>query len=97
MITVKKIGNNINITGHANFADLGKDIVCSSVSSIVITTVNAILKIDENSIKVDEKNGISIEVLKENKITLSLLDNMLDLLKELESKYPKNIKVKEGV
>ena len=33
----------ITITGHALYDDYGKDIVCASVSSIVITTVNGIL------------------------------------------------------
>ena len=80
----------INISGHANFNDYGKDIVCASVSSIVITTINAILKFDKNSIYYDDK--VCIKVLKSNDIVYTLLDNMLDLLKELEHNYPKNIK-----
>ena len=97
MIVVTRKVNKIKITGHALYSDYGRDIVCSAVSSIVITTVNGILKIDNSSIKVDEKDGISIEVLKNDKVTLSLLDNMIKLLKELNLKYPKNIKIKEGV
>ena len=37
--------NVITISGHANYDDKGKDIVCASVSSIVITTINAIIEI----------------------------------------------------
>ena len=37
MIKVNIKSNHIVITGHANFADYVKDIVCASVSSIVIT------------------------------------------------------------
>ena len=97
MIIVKKNDSKISITGHAMYADFGRDIVCSAVSSIVITTVNGILKIDKDAILVDDANGIEIEVQKRDKVTLSLIDNMLELLKELEVKYPKNIKIKEGV
>ena len=42
MIQVEKKENSILITGHALFDDYGKDIVCSAVSSIVITTINGI-------------------------------------------------------
>ena len=42
--------DKIVITGHAGYDDYGKDIVCASVSSIVITTINAIIDIDDNAI-----------------------------------------------
>ena len=32
----------ISIRGHANYKDYGNDIVCASISSIAICTVNAI-------------------------------------------------------
>lgn len=81
----------VSITGHAMYDDLGKDIVCSSVSSIVITTVNAIERINKNSINYTE-NPFSIKVVQENEITNILLENMISLLKELGTQYPKNIK-----
>ena len=56
--------------GHAMFDDYGKDIVCAAVSSIVITTVNGILGIDKDSIKVNTEDEIEIEIVKHDKITL---------------------------
>ena len=97
MIQVEKKENSILITGHALFDDYGRDIVCSAVSSIVITTINGILKIDKSAIKYDNNDGIKIQIVKKDKITLDLIDNMMDLLNELSDKYPKNIKIKEGV
>ena len=97
MILVERKKESILITGHALYDDYGKDIVCSAVSSIITTTVNGILTIDENAIKYEEKNGIKIQVVKEDIVTLKLIDNMMILLKELSNKYPKNIKIKEGV
>ena len=81
----------ISITGHAMYDDFGKDIVCSSVSSIVITTVNAIERIDSESISYTEV-PFSLKVTKENETTNILLENMISLLKELGSQYPENIK-----
>ncbi len=94
MIRVERNKNKIVISGHASFADYGKDIVCASVSSIVTTTINAILSFDTNSIQYEDKNDfLVIEVLKDDMITKTLIKNMISLLKELANDYPKNIKV----
>ena len=97
MIVISKKKDCILITGHALYDDIGRDIVCSAVSSIVITTINGILKIDKSAIKYDNNDGIKIQIVKKDKVTLDLIDNMMDLLNELSDKYPKNIKIKEGV
>lgn len=94
MIKVKVRPDFITVSGHADYDEYGKDIVCSSVSSIVTTTVNAILMFEEKSIKYSVKEGfVEIKILEENDSTKKLLDNMLKMFEELESDYPKNIKV----
>ena len=97
MISVKVDYNDQKISrfvvsGHAMYETYGKDIVCSAVSSCVITTVNAILEIAPDSILVEQAKEIVIEVQKMDTIVLKLLQNMLDMLKSLENQYPKNIK-----
>ena len=68
--------------------------MCASVSSIVITTINAIIEIDEDSIYYEDlDNKILIEILKEDKIVKKLIDNMVFMLEGLEKDYPKNIKI----
>jgi len=84
----------IKIIGHAMYDDYGKDIVCSACSSIVTTTVNGILSIDNNISYMVSKKGMSIEVKSDDRITQILLNNMIKLLKELSGKYPNNIEVK---
>lgn len=96
MIKVNVKANEITVSGHAYNDVSGKDIVCASVSSIVIATINAIIRIDEKAIVYEEKDGyIKINNLKKDHITNSLLINMTSLLKELVNKYPKNIIMKE--
>lgn len=93
MIKKEKLVKQIRIKGHAMYADFGKDIVCAGVSSILTTTVNAILSFDKNAITYDSGLDFVLEVKKEDKITTTLIDNMLNLFTELASRYPKNIKI----
>ena len=94
MIKVKINDKKITVSGHANYDEYGKDIVCSSVSSIITTTVNAIYMIDSKSINYnDDGNTVTIEVTNNSEITDKLITNMLNMFNDLESDYPKNIKI----
>lgn len=102
MITIIVKRNNKNIVkvslcGHAGFADFGKDIVCAGVSSILTTTVNAILSFDDKAIEIEDKSDFIINVKKCDEITEKLLENMVLLFQELEESYPKNVKIKEDI
>ena len=99
MIKVEIIRNNnnikkISILGHAMYDEYGKDIVCASVSTLVISTVNNILSINDKTIKVEQSDSkIFIEyILKDNIIDI-LINNMISNLNTLANNYPKNIKI----
>lgn len=86
----------ITIVGHACFDEHGKDIVCAAASATVLTTCNAILRLEKNSIDViEEKDQWMIRVIKHSKDVDLLLENMILMLKELEKDYKKYIKIKE--
>lgn len=94
-ISVKKnydFYEKITISGHALYDDFGKDIVCSAISSIVITTVNAILTLDKDAISYENTSDLVIKIIKKDETTNKLIQNMINLLEELERDYPKNIK-----
>jgi len=100
MITIKLKKENdflkqITIKGHAKYADYGKDIVCAGVSSILTTTVNAILSFDEESLEIEEAKEFVLKIKKNDEITTKLLQNMLNLFAELQESYPKNITIRE--
>jgi len=102
-ITIQKTGSNeysaFRFEGHSGFAESGKDIVCASISVLVINTINSIetLTSDKLEVETNEKKGLisgrfsghpSMEA------TL-LLDSMLLGLKEIEKQYGKKfIKLK---
>lgn len=99
MIKVKIEYNNnfvksFKISGHANYDDYGKDIVCASVSSIAITSINLALKLDINSVSYIEKEGLlDVSVLKQDEVINKVFLNMIDMFKELEKQYKNNIKI----
>ncbi len=98
MIKVNVIGNDdkIEILGHAMYDDFGKDIVCAGVSSIVITTINAILSFNNEYITYkSDKDKFVIEVKEHNEIVDNLLVNMVCMLQDIENDYPKNIKIRK--
>ncbi len=98
MIKVSVSKNKIEVTGHSEYDNIGKDIVCSAVSSIVTTTINGIISIDSDAISYEYYRDImEINILKHDEVTIKLINNMIDLLKSLSKDYPKNIKVKESV
>ena len=85
----------IEVLGHAMYDDYGKDIVCSAVSSIITTTVNGILMLDKESLSyLVSKKGMIIDIKNTGNTTQILIDNMVNLLKDLEKKYPENISFK---
>ena len=94
MIKVSIKQKQIIIKGHANYDELGKDIVCASVSSMVITTVNAILRIDNEAIKYSDTDGVTIDIIKDNEIVNKLIINLISLLEDLKKQYPKYIEIR---
>lgn len=95
MIKINISKDEITIKGHSGYAERGSDIVCASVSSISITTVNALLSIDEDCIDYEEKDGyLNIKIKKHNETIDKLIDNMINLLSELENDYKKYIEIR---
>ena len=100
MIKVKIVKENsnykkISILGHAMYDDYGKDIVCSAASSIATTSINGILTLNEGSLSYQvTKEGLIISNIATDETTQKLLENMVNLLKQLEEQYPTNIEVK---
>ena len=82
------------ITGHALYDSYGKDIVCASASSIVVTSINACLRVEEKSLRYhEEKDKLTIEVMSNNKNVYLIVENMIAMLEELAETYKKNIKI----
>ena len=85
---------NVSILGHADYSTYGNDIVCAAVSATYLCTVNGILKLDNSSISVNSNDDMQeIDVNSNDKVVLTLLENMIECFSDLEKQYPKNIKL----
>lgn len=99
MITVdvkrkNDVVNYIKISGHAEYAEEGFDIVCASVSSIAITTVNALISINEGCLVYSENDGLlEIGIMLHDEVIDKLVENMINLLTSLSKDYKEYLKV----
>ena len=92
MIKVKLNDNLVTISGHANFDNYGKDIVCAAVSSLVTASVNDIHIVNPSAMEYsDDGNKIVIALVKKDELCQKLLDNLKEMLISLSQDYPKNI------
>ena len=99
MIKIEIIRSNnnikkISVLGHAMHNEYGNDIVCASVSTLVISTVNNILSINSETVIVSSADAkVIIEYISKDDIIDILINNMISNLNTLANNYPKNIKI----
>lgn len=83
----------LEISGHANSDEKGKDLVCAGVSSIVVGGFNSLNKEDIDEISLEE--GYAKVILKNNKVKSVNYLKVIDIqLRTIEESYPKYIKIK---
>lgn len=99
MIRVKKICSSkdkllgLEIKGHANFDESGKDLICAAVSSIVTGGFNALTKEEITEVILEE--GYAKVILKNNAIESCLVLNVILVqLRTIEESYPQYIDIK---
>ena len=59
------------------------------MSSTVVTTINILLSLDNQSISYNDSRGLIIEVLKNDMTTKKIINVFISNLYELEKAYPK--------
>ncbi len=93
----KEDGNvkNLAILGHADYSKSNElDLVCACVSSIVIGGLNNIID-EKNYIMSVIPGDVKIEIKETNEHDNVVIETIIRQLKTLETKYSKNINVKE--
>lgn len=82
----------LEVKGHANDGEYGKDLVCAGVSSIVVGALN---NIDAKNYDITIKEG-HVKVQTINEITTHdeiVFETLLTQLETMEESYPLNIKI----
>lgn len=97
-ITITQKNNKIDsleIKGHANFAEYGKDLVCAGVSAISVGGLNALATLNDKNIELKMSDGyILIRNTSQNAEAQTILNTIiiqLQTVKEIQKDYIKII------
>lgn len=95
-VNVSFIGKNIKkliASGHAEYDEAGKDLVCAGVSAVVIGGINALENEMANLSIINKKNEIGVDVINDNDKIQVILNTIYIQLKTIEESYSKYIKI----
>ena len=96
MIVITHTSGEITITGHANYAPIGQDIVCSAVSTLTQVFIASVEKFTTDNLKCDIGAGNAVIRYKNlTKDARLLLGSFLFGLKLIAKNYPNNVKLTE--
>ena len=84
---------SLDVSGHAEYDESGKDLICASVSSIMFGFMNAIDALDEEVEIKQLTNQITIKNLSSSNIVQDYLQLVMMQLKTIEESYGDFIKV----
>lgn len=96
MIKVSYTKSSIKVSGHALYAQKGKDIVCAGVSAIIF---GAVKWFDPKDIKLEQdkkNNSFKLTLKKCSKQNIALLDLIVKQLKPIEKHYSRYITINKG-
>ena len=90
--------SGFELKGHADYDEIGYDIVCAAVTSnsiAVINSLDSLLKVSPRKLMADDGNIVCH--ISDNDIEKSqlLLRHLRLALEEISKEYPKNIKIFE--
>ena len=99
-IQINKTNNKYSsliVSGHSNYDEHGKDIVCAGVSAIVTGGINALGLENKKQVSCKVRDGyVNVDVLDLNNDRLQLIMNVIIVqLKSIEESYKKYIKIYE--
>ncbi|WP_343085020.1 ribosomal-processing cysteine protease Prp [Blautia producta] len=94
LIVVKINEERITITGHARYAEEGKDIVCAAVSVLAQTLIRSIEWLTKDDISYSFGNGIADMRFKNlSEISKKLVDSFFIGICMIANQYPENVTI----
>ena len=86
---------DIEVSGHANSAEYGKDLVCAGVSTVCVGIANVLAKkgfLKQGTIDVEE-GFVHVKVNQSSDMIQVVLETFEILLETVEESYPKYMKI----
>lgn len=98
MTTITRLKDGIKISGHAVYAELGKDIVCAGISTLSQTLIASVEDLTEDTIEyvIDEQSAtIDIKFWNLSDRTKCLIDSFFIGVRMIADEYCNYVKVIE--
>lgn len=96
MIEVSYNSGQIVINGHANYALLGKDIVCAAVSTLVQTLIESVEKLTDDKIEYDMQPGkVEIKFWTLSEKSKTLMESFFIGIEEVSKAYTDYVRILE--
>lgn len=94
MIVVNRHSNGITMSGHANYAPPGQDIVCAGVSTLVQTLIQSIEELTQDKIQYSMQPGtVDIKFRDLSEQAQLLVNSFFVGLELIAGEYPDNVTV----
>ena len=96
VITANQLIEEITVSGHANYAEAGYDIVCSAVSTAMYLSLGLIEKVcPKYDFQSNEEEAVmQLKILETNDFTEMVLDNLVNNLEGISADYADYLQVK---
>ena len=100
MIEIRCGKNEIDIKGHAEYGEAGKDLVCCAVSTLFFTLVDNLNEMPLNHLEINHSNGlgyVKAVTWQENKTVNTMFDFTIKGFELIAYNFPEYVKVsREG-
>lgn len=98
MIVITKYDNRITVKGHANYAPLGQDIVCASVSTLVQVLIKCIEDMTEDKIEYSIRPGmVDIKFGNLSEKAQLLVSSFFIGAQMIADQYPNNVRLDQAL
>ena len=95
MIVVSISTTNIQVDGHAGYAEPGKDIICSAISVLTFNLIKSIESLTKDKIKYhdDTPGHINIEFENLSEKSKLLIDSFFIGISDVATAYPEYVQI----
>lgn len=97
MIEICRNESGVKVKGHAGFAEMGEDIVCSGVSALVQTLISSIEELTDDRIEyVIEPGWVDIKHGNLSANAQLLVNSFFIGVQMIADEYPYNVSIDQG-
>ena len=92
MTLIQITSKEIKVNGHSGYAEYGKDIVCSAISTLIEATYNY-LKATENIVElVEDEAKFEIKLIKTNENGKRIINEFKKMIDDIIEQYPEYVR-----